>query len=148
VSDIECVVDSVQVHQLTKQHNVLLKDISSDRVLPIWIGPEQAFAIATRLVGQKSERPLTHDFVIDAFEKLGVNVDSVAVTGLQPQANMPQGAGVFLARVSLRASDREVEVDCRPSDAIALAVRCGAHVLVDENLFAKASTVYPAGDSS
>ena len=95
MSDVECIVDSVKVHELTKQHNVLLKDVASDRVLPIWIGPEQAFAIATRLVGQKSERPLTHDFVIDAFEKLGVKVDSVAVTGLQPQANMPQGAGVF-----------------------------------------------------
>jgi bifunctional DNase/RNase len=141
VSDIECVIDSVKVHELTKQHTVLLKDRSSDRMLPIWIGPEQAFAIATRLSGQTSERPLTHDFVIDAFGKLGVEVVSVAVTGLLPQPNMPNGQGVFVARVSLRANGREVEVDCRPSDAIALAVRCDARILVDENVFAKASTV-------
>jgi bifunctional DNase/RNase len=65
VSDIECAVDSV-------------------KVLPIWIHPEQAHAIATRLSGQISERPLTHDFVIDAFGKLGAEVVGVAVTGLLP----------------------------------------------------------------
>jgi len=54
---------------------------------------------------------------------------------------MPEGQGVFVARVSLRASWREIEVDCRPSDAIALAVRCDARILVDENVFATASTV-------
>jgi uncharacterized protein len=141
VSDIECVIDSVKVHVLTKQHTVLLKDTSSERVLPIWIGPEQAYAIATRLSGERSERPLTHDFVIDAFGKLGVEVDRVAVTGLLPQPTMPERQGVFVARVSLRASGREIEVDCRPSDAIALAVRCDARILVDENVFATASTV-------
>jgi bifunctional DNase/RNase len=142
VGEIECVIDSVKVHPETKQQSVLLRDTSSGRVLPIWIGPEQAYAIATRLSGQKSERPLTHDFVIDAFGKLDVQVASVAVTGLLPQPNMPEGQGVFIARVSLRASGREVEVDCRPSDAIALAVRCDARILVDENVFAKASTVF------
>jgi bifunctional DNase/RNase len=135
------VVDSVQVHEPTKQHTVLLKDTSSERVLPIWIGPEQAHAIAAQLSGEKSERHLTHDFVIDAFGKLGVNVDSVAVTGLRPQPTMPEGQGVFVARVSLSADGRVVEVDCRPSDAIALAVRCDARILVDENVFATASTV-------
>ena len=54
---------------------------------------------------------------------------------------MPQGASVFIARVSLRASEREVEVDCRPSDALSLAVRCDAPFLVDENVFATSSTV-------
>ena len=137
---IECVVDSVLVHEATKQHTVLLKDTSSKRVLPIWIGPEQAHAISAPLHGQKSERPLTHDFVIDAFGKLGVEVDHVAVTGLLPQATLPEGQGTFLARVSLHADGREIEVDCRPSDAIALAVRCGAHVFVEEGVFASAST--------
>jgi bifunctional DNase/RNase len=148
VSEIECVIDSVKVHPQTKQNTVLLKDTSSERVLPIWIGPEQAYAIATRLSGQTSERPLTHDFVIDAFGKLGVQVESVAVTGLLPQPNMPDGQGVFVARVSLRASGREVEVDCRPSDAIALAVRCNARILVDENVFATASTVQNRPETS
>ena len=141
MSDIECAIESVRVHDMTKQHTVILKDRSSDRVLPIWIGPEQAHAISARLYDLKSERPLTHDFVIDAFGKLGVEVDRVAVTGLLPQATLPDGQGVFLARVSLRSAGREIEVDCRPSDAIALAVRCGASVFVDGNLFARASTV-------
>jgi uncharacterized protein len=135
------VIESVRVHEQTKQHTVILKDPSSERVMPIWIGPEQAHAISARLYGLKSERPLTHDFVIDAFGKIGVEVLSVAVTGLQPQPTMPAGQGVFLARVSLRAEGREVEVDCRPSDAIALAVRCDAAILVDDDLFAAASTV-------
>ena len=59
MSDIECVVDSVKVHVQTGQHTVLLKDASSGRILPIWIGPEQGHAIATRLSGERSERPLT-----------------------------------------------------------------------------------------
>jgi bifunctional DNase/RNase len=130
----------VRVHEETKQHTVILKDTSSQRVMPIWIGPEQAHAISARLYGLKSERPLTHDFVIDAFGKIGVEVISVAVTGLLPQPSLPEGQGVFLARVSLRSEGREVEVDCRPSDAIALAVRCGAAIFVDEDLFAAAST--------
>jgi len=141
VSATQCVIESVRVHEQTKQHTVLLKDASSERVMPIWIGPEQAHAISTRLYGLKSERPLTHDFVIDAFGQIGVEVLRVAVTGLQPQPTMPEGQGVFLARVSLRAEGREVDVDCRPSDAIALAVRCGAAIFVDEDLFAAASTV-------
>jgi bifunctional DNase/RNase len=141
VSAIECVIESVRVHEPTKQHTVLLKDRSSERVLPIWIDPIQAHAISARLYGLKSERPLTHDFVIDAFGKLGVEVYQVAVTGLLPQAALPEGQGIFLARVSLRADGRELEVDCRPSDAIALAVRCGARIFVDESVFAAGSTV-------
>ena len=147
MGDIECAIESVRVHEMTKQHTVILKDPSSERVLPIWIGPEQAHAISARLYDLKSERPLTHDFVIDAFGKLGVEVDRVAVTGLLPQSTLTEGQGVFLARVSLRSAGREIEVDCRPSDAIALAVRCGAHVFVDENLFASASTVPQRGDT-
>jgi bifunctional DNase/RNase len=147
VSAIECVIDSVRVHEATKQHTVILKDRSSERVLPIWIGPEQAHAISARLSGEKSERPLTHDFVIDAFGKLGVEVDHVAITGLLPQATMPEGQGIFVARVSLRAEGRELEVDCRPSDAIALAVRCGARIFVDENVFATASIVPNRGET-
>lgn len=141
MSDVECVIDSVRVHEATKQHTVILKDTASERVLPIWISPEQAHAISARLYDQKTERPLTHDFVIDAFGKLGVEVDRVAVTGVLPQASLPEGQGIFLARVALRANDREFEVDSRPSDAIALAVRCGARIFVDENVFATASTV-------
>ncbi|MGH2490919.1 MAG: bifunctional nuclease family protein [Candidatus Limnocylindria bacterium] len=138
---IECVIDSVRVHELTKQHTVLLKDRSSERVLPIWIDPNQAHSISARLYGEKSERPLTHDFVIDAFGKLGVEVSRVAVTGLLPQATLPDGQGIFLARVSLRADGRDIEVDCRPSDAIALAVRCGARIFVDESVFAAGSSI-------
>jgi uncharacterized protein len=141
VSAIRCVVESVRMHEATKQHTVLLKDTSSERVLPIWIGADQAHAISARLYGLKSERPLTHDFVVDAFDKIGVKVASVAVTGLLPQPAMPEGQGVFLARVSILGDGREVEVDCRPSDAIALAVRCDAAIFVDEDLFAAASTV-------
>ncbi len=141
MGSIECLIDSVQVHEESKQHTVILKDTASERVLPIWISAEQAHAISSRLYGQKTERPLTHDFVIDAFGKLGVEVDRVAVTGLLPQASMPEGQGIFLARVSLRFEGREIEVDCRPSDGVALAVRCGARIFVNENVFATASTV-------
>src|SRR5437773_11485602 len=74
IAMIECVVDSVRVHEQTKRHVVCLKDDSSGRVLPIWIGPDQAHAISTRLYGLGTERPMTHDMMLDAFAKLGVEI--------------------------------------------------------------------------
>jgi len=146
---IECVVDSVRVHEQTKRHVVCLKDDSSGRVLPIWIGPDQAHAISTRLYGLGTERPMTHDLMLDAFAKLGVEIVRVAVTAIVAQAG-PGGQGVFHASVFLRSGEREVEIDGRPSDAIALAVRSGAPVFVDDSVFAQSAIAAgaqpPAGE--
>jgi hypothetical protein len=139
---IRCVVESVRLHEDTKNPVVNLKD-DSGAILPIWIGPDTAFAIGNALAGKKSERPLTHDLLLSALEKLGVRVARVGITGFVPFSDPTQTGGVFYATLYLERGAERIEIDSRPSDAIALAVRTGAPVDVDEAIFAK-SSVRPA----
>ena len=88
-----------------------------DRILPIWIGPWEASAIAMRLQGMSPERPLTHDLFATALNDLGVRVDRVSIAALADET--------FHARLVLATADSRHEIDARPSDAIALAVRLG-----------------------
>ncbi len=111
----EMVVESVRVHMRTGRHVLLLKEVSVGRVLPVWIGPWEAQAIAMRLQGISSERPLTHDLFVTALRDLGVRVERVVIASLADET--------FHARLVLLAPDGPHEVDARPSDAIALAVR-------------------------
>lgn len=131
-----CVVESVRVHVLTGQHVVLLQGRDSERLLPIWIGPDQAHSIAVRIAGLQSERPLTHDLMVDMLAKMGVEITRVVVKDLVDDGN---GSGVFHGSVFLQAGDREIEVDSRASDAIALAVRVGARILVADEVFDRSS---------
>ncbi len=133
---VPCVVESVRVHVLTGQHVVLLQARDSDRLLPIWIGPDQAFSIAQRIAGIHSERPLTHDLMIDMLGKLDVEITRVLVKELVDDGN---GSGVFHGSVFIHSGDREIEVDSRASDAIALAVRVGARILVANDVFDRSS---------
>ena len=107
------------------------------------IGPDTASAIAGALTGNKSERPLTHDLLLSAFEKLGVRVARVGITGFVPFNDPTQTGGVFYATLYLERKSERIEIDSRPSDAIALAVRTGAPIDVDDAIFAK-SSVKPA----
>ena len=111
----EMVVESVRVHMLSSQHVVILKDTERDRYLPIWIGPWEANAIAMRLQGLTPERPLTHDLFSATLQELGVGVKQIIVTDLSEET--------FRARLILELDGRAVEMDARPSDAIALAIR-------------------------
>ncbi len=133
---VPCVVESVRVHVLTGQHVVLLQGRGSERLLPIWIGPDQAHSIAVRIAGLESERPLTHDLMVDMLSKLGVEITRVVVKDLVDDGN---GSGVFHGSVFMHAGDREIEVDSRASDAIALAVRIGARILVADDVFDRSS---------
>jgi uncharacterized protein len=139
---IRCVVESVRLREETNQYFVNLK-ADSGAMLPIWIGPDTASAIGDALTGSKSERPLTHDLLISAFEKLGVRLARVGVTGFVPFSDPKQIGGVFYATLFLEREAERIEVDSRPSDAIALAVRTGAPIDVDEAIFAR-SAVKPA----
>lgn len=127
---VSCTVESVRVHVLTGQHVVLLQAQDQTRLLPIWIGPDQAHSIATRIAGIASERPLTHDLMMDMLAKIGVEVTRVVVKDLV--ADESGNGGVFHGSVFLQYGERELEIDARPSDAIALAVRCNARILVTE----------------
>src|SRR5204863_9956290 len=140
---VPCSVESVRVHVLTNQHVVLLQAEGVRRLLPIWIGPDQAYSIATRIAGITSERPLTHDLMVDMLHKVGAEVTRVGVQDLVADES---GGGVFPGSVFLQIANREVEVDCRPSDAIALAVRCSARILVAETVLDRSAITAESND--
>jgi hypothetical protein len=128
---IEMMVESVRVHMLSSQHVVILKDSERDRYLPIWIGPSEANAIAMRLQGLTAERPLTHDLMVSVIAALSSSISRVVVTHVTE--------GTFHARLYLEAADgTESEIDSRTSDAIALAVRTGSTIYVDERVLDEA----------
>lgn len=135
---VPCTVESVRVHVLTGQHVVLLQAKDSSRLLPIWIGPDQAHSIATRIAGIASERPLTHDLFMDVVRKLGAEITRIVVKDLVSDES---GGGVFHGSLFLQSGDREIEIDCRPSDAIALAVRCDARILVSDTVLDRSAIV-------
>jgi uncharacterized protein len=117
---IEVVVESVRVHMLSSQHVVLLRETERERYLPIWIGPWEANAIATRLQGVTPERPLTHDLFASALGQLGVTVRRVIVSDLTDET--------YHATLELELGGQTFEIDARPSDALALAVRTGVRI--------------------
>lgn len=127
---VEMVVESVRVHMLSSQHVVILKATEQRRYLPIWIGPWEASAIAMRLQGVTAERPLTHDLFAATLEQLAVHLRRVVVSDLTEET--------FHARILLEMDGRVVEVDSRPSDAIALAVRSATPIFVSRAVLDRA----------
>ncbi len=133
---VPCTVESVRVHVLTGQHVVLLQAKDGNRLLPIWIGPDQAHSIATRIAGIANERPLTHDLMMDTITKLGAEITRIVVKELVSDES---GGGIFHGSLFMQLQGRELEIDCRPSDAIALAVRCDARILVADTVLDRSS---------
>ena len=134
---VEMVVESVRVHMLSSRHVVILKETERDRYLPIWIGPWEASAIAMKLQGLAPDRPLTHDLFAAALEGLGARVDRVIISSLAEET--------FHARLLLEHDGRTVEVDARPSDSLALAVRAGGRIFVVEAVLEQAALGADAG---
>ena len=127
---IEMTIDSIRVSLMNYQRVVILKEKESDRYLPIWIGPAEADAIAVKLQGVAVPRPLTHDLMGSVIETLGAAVSSILVNDLKNDT--------FYAKVILDASGKQFEVDSRPSDALALAVRAGVPIFAEETVMDKA----------
>jgi bifunctional DNase/RNase len=127
---IEMVVESVRVHMLSSRHVVILKETGRERYLPIWIGPWEASAIAMRLQGLTPERPLTHDLFASALEAVEVRVARVVISELSDET--------FHARLFVEREGRLGEVDARPSDALALAVRVGAPIYAASDVLEQA----------
>jgi hypothetical protein len=128
---VEMQIESVRVHMLSNRHVVILKDNEGDRYLPIWIGAWEASAIAMRLQGLAAERPLTHDLFAAALDRLGVRVDRVVISELTDET--------YHARIHLERDGVQVEVDARPSDALALAVRAEVQIFADDDVLAQAA---------
>ena len=112
------VIYGVSFDMVGKQPIVLLKTADGNRFLPIWIGHPEAAAILMRLQAKETPRPMTHDLFTDVLGELGAEIVQIAVTDLRDNT--------FYARITLRRDGSTYEVDSRPSDAIALAVRCDA----------------------
>ncbi len=127
---IEVMIDSIRVSLMNYQRVVILKEKLDDRYLPIWIGPAEADAIAVKLQGVKLDRPLTHDLLTSMVDALGAEVNSIIVYDLKND--------VFYARIILNIDGGQIEVDSRPSDALALAVRVEVPIYVEEVVLDKA----------
>jgi bifunctional DNase/RNase len=127
---IEVVVESVRVHMLSSQHVVLLKETERERYLPIWIGPWEANAIATRLQGITPERPLTHDLFVATLAELGAKIRRVVISSLADET--------YHATLELELDGRTVEIDARPSDSLALAVRTGVPIFAAQDVLERA----------
>src|SRR3954470_16456429 len=109
-----------------KQPIVLLKTIEGNRFLPIWIGHAEAAAILMKLQNASTPRPMTHDLVTDILGQLDAQVTRVAVVELRENT--------FYAQVTIQQDGSEIEVDSRPSDAIAIAVRTSAPIFVADEV--------------
>lgn len=128
---IKVEIDSIRVSLMSQDRVVVLKDHETDRYLPIWIGPFEAEAIRVELQGVEVTRPLTHDLLKSVISMLGGELEYIFVSELRNDT--------FYARLQVKANGRSLEIDSRPSDAIALAVRMKAPIFVAEAVMDKAS---------
>ena len=126
----EVIIDSIRVSLMNYQRVVILKEKSADMYLPIWIGPAEADSIAVKLQDVSVPRPLTHDLLNLVITTLGGSVSHIVVSDLLNDT--------FYAKIVIDCGGKYLEVDSRPSDAIALAVRVEAPIYVEEEVMSKA----------
>lgn len=130
---LEMTIESIRVSMLNHQRVVILKEKDAERFLPIWIGPAEADAIAVKLQEYQVPRPLTHDLLGNVIGVLGAAVSSIVVSDLQNDT--------FFAKIILAVDGKQVEIDSRPSDAIALAVRVKVPIFAEEAVLDKAGII-------
>lgn len=130
---VEMTIESIRVSMLNYQRVVILKEKLAERYLPIWIGPAEADAIAVKLQDVAVPRPLTHDLLGSVINTLGASVNSIIVNDLRNDT--------FFAKIILMVDGKQVEVDSRPSDAIALAVRVKVPIFAEEAVLEKAGII-------
>ncbi len=128
---VEVEIDSIRVSLMSQHRIVILKDVQSDRFLPIWIGPYEAEAITVSLQQMEVARPLTHDLLRNVLSSLGAEVLQVNITELRED--------VFYARIMIRVNGQDMEIDSRPSDALALAVRVHVPIFVEDSVMEEAA---------
>lgn len=127
---IEVVIDSIRISLISQHRIVMLRDVDGERRLPIWIGPCEAEAITIELQDVEIARPVTHDLLKNVIEELGGTVSHILINELRDQ--------VFYARLFIDMGGNMNEIDCRPSDAIAVAVRAKVPIFVDEMVMEEA----------
>ncbi|MHB1024734.1 MAG: bifunctional nuclease family protein [Desulfobacteria bacterium] len=127
----EVTVAGVTIDPVTKSPIVILREPESGNVVPIWIGLLEANAIALALEGTELPRPMTHDLMKSILDATGTRLQSVEIADIREST--------YFALLHIEGNGESVSVDARPSDAIALALRCGAHILVSESVLSQSS---------
>jgi uncharacterized protein len=134
----EMVIYGVSFDMVGKQPIVLLKTTEGNKFLPIWIGHPEAAAILMKLQGANTPRPMTHDLVTDLLARLEARVVRIAVTELRENT--------FYALITVAVNGSEIEIDSRPSDAIALAVRAGAPIFAADDVIEESAIEFEHED--
>jgi bifunctional DNase/RNase len=134
---IEVTIDSVRVNLMSPQRLVILREVGADRYLPIWVGQYEAEAITVALQEVEMIRPLTHDLLKNVFHTLNAKIKRIEIISLKED--------IFYGNIVAEVNGQETNVDSRPSDAIALAVRAHVPILVEESVIKNAG-ITPEAD--
>ncbi len=136
MAKIEMVIDSVNLALIDYQRAIILKEKEGQRYLPMWVGAAEADAILAGLQNAPVSEPLTHDFVCSIISNLGAVLKYVNVYELRGET--------YHAKAFLERETKVIEIDCRPSDAFAIALRAGVPIFVAEEILGKAA--FPGSD--
>jgi uncharacterized protein len=128
---VEIRVQSLGMDQASKSPVVILQEVDGERVLPIWIGPQEASAIAMELAGMKFARPLTHDLAATIVRGLGGDLQRVIITRVQENT--------YYAEMVISRGTEVFSIDARPSDSIAIALRLQARLFTNDELLSNAT---------
>lgn len=131
--EIEMKIKGLVVDPISKMPIVVLEDLNSEKILPIWIGVFEANAIALKIENISTPRPMTHDLVKNFLEKLDISVEKIVVNDVRDNT--------FYAMIHCRHKDQTITIDSRPSDAIALSLRVDAPIFVEDEVVKKAHSL-------
>lgn len=137
---IRVTVDSIRVSLLTQHRVVVLRETDSRRYLPIWIGAFEADAIALALQGHEPQRPMTHDLLKTIFSELGATISHIVINDIHDST--------FFARIVVEQGTHSIEIDARPSDAIALAVRTDVPIFAEQHVLDQAGVPLDEEDAT
>ena len=129
----EMEIDSIRVSLENYQRVVILKEKQGEKYLLIWIGTHEAEAIAVKLQEVQVPRPLTHDLLFNSIKELGGQIEGITISGLENDT--------YFARIGVRMGEKMVDIDSRPSDALAIAVRASVPIFVEEDVMEKAGVL-------
>ena len=129
--ELEAELSRIIINEMSDQQVIVLKERHGERSFPIVIGIVEIFAIDRRLKGIEPARPMTHDLLANVIENLGAQIERIVISDLRNH--------VFYARIHLTLNGRTIEIDSRPSDAIALGVATEAPIYVADHVFEQAA---------
>ena len=131
--EIEMKIKGLVVDPISKMHIVVLEDLNSERMLPIWIGVFEANAIALKIENITTPRPMTHDLLKNFLDELNISIEKIVVNDVKDNT--------FFAQIHCRNKGQTVTIDSRPSDAIAIALRTEAPIFVENEVVKKAHSL-------